>query len=152
MSFHLTARSKVNLLKRAGLYIRKATGAFLLRVMNKIIDFWSPQRYLITRLKHPPEVFYQRLNGIKTRFFFFGTHVKNYYMYHPNNNYYYFCKSFISVTNLSVGPRNMIKAWKCMRFKKLDEWQEALLPNTDNFFIFFIGFESSRIYKTVADK
>ena len=39
-----------------------------------------------------------------------------------------------------------------MRFKKLDEWQEALLPNTDNFFIFFIGFESSRIYKTVADK
>ena len=109
MSFHLTARNKVNLLKRAGLYIRKATGAFLLRFMNKIIDFWSPQRYLITRQKQPPEVFYQRLDGIKTRFFFFGTHVKNYYMYHPDNNYYSFCKSTISVTNLIVGPRNMIK-------------------------------------------
>ena len=39
-----------------------------------------------------------------------------------------------------------------MRFKKLDEWQEALLPNTDNFFVFFIGFELSRIFETVADK
>ena len=67
-------------------------------------------------------------------------------MYHPDNNYYSFCKSTISVTNLIVGPRNMIKVWK------LDEWQEVLLSNTDNFFIFFIGFESSRIYKTVADK
>ena len=58
-----------------------------------------------------------------------------------DKNYYYFCKSNISVINLIAGSRNTIKVSKNMSFEKIDQQQESCLRNTDNFLAFFIVFE-----------
>ena len=49
-----------------------------------------------------------QLNSIKVRVFFEKNIEKN-HLCHHNKNYCYFCKSNISVTNLIVGSRIMIK-------------------------------------------
>ena len=53
------------------------------------------------------------LNGIKVRVFFGKKHRKKHLCRH-GKNYYYFCKSNISVINLIVGFRNMVKVSKNM--------------------------------------
>ena len=39
-----------------------------------------------------------------------------------------------------------------MSLKKLDKRRESLLPNIDNFSMFFIVFEWGRIFESVMDK
>ena len=50
----------------------------------------------------------KKLNGIKVRVFF-GRNIEKKHLGHHDKNYCYFCKSNISVINLIVGSRNMIK-------------------------------------------
>ena len=55
-------------------------------------------------------MFKKLLNGIKVRVFFEKNIEKKHLSHHDKN--YYFCQSNISVTNLIVGSRNMIKLSK----------------------------------------
>ena len=64
----------------------------------------------------------------------------------PDNNYYYFCKSSISLNNPMIGSRNMNKGCE-----KLDKQQQSLLPNIDNFLVFFIAFEWGIIFESLVD-
>ena len=54
------------------------------------------------------------LNGMKVRVFF-GKNIEKKHLCHLDKNYYYFCKSNISVFNLIVDSRNMIEVSKNMR-------------------------------------
>ena len=61
------------------------------------------------------------LNGIKVRVVY-GKSIEKKALH--DKIYYYFWKSDISVTNLIVDSRNMIKVLKVWVCKKLDEWRE----------------------------
>ena len=54
------------------------------------------------------------LNGIKVRVFF-KKNMEKMHLYHHDQNYYYFCKLNIPVTNLVVVSRNMMKLRKNMK-------------------------------------
>ena len=51
------------------------------------------------------------LHGIKVGVFF-GKNIEKKHLYRHDKNYYYFCNSNITVINLIVGSRNMIKVLK----------------------------------------
>ena len=59
-----------------------------------------------------------------------------------DKNYYYFWKSNISVINLILDSRIMIRLSKNTSLnKKLDKQRKSFSPNNDNFLAFFIVFE-----------
>ena len=83
---------------------------------------------------------------------FFGRNIKTEYLYCSDKNYYYLCKSNISVI-YSVYVREIWSVFQKNEFvKKPDKQQELFLPNTDNFSVFFIIFESGRIFESTVDK
>ena len=58
------------------------------------------------------------------------------HLYSPDKNFYHFSKSIISLINLIVGSRNVIKISNIVRLSKLNKRQEFFV---DNFFaIFFL--------------
>ena len=74
------------------------------------------------------------------------------HLYRHDKNYYYFWKTNISVINLIVDSRNMIKVPTIWVFKKLNKRPESFPPNTDYFLAFFIVFEWGRILESAMDK
>ena len=81
--------------------ILEASKCHLLRQMSS----WMTQLILVISL--------WGVNGIKMQVFF-KRNIEKKHLCHHDKNYYYFCKSNISVTNLIVGSRNMIKLSKNM--------------------------------------
>ena len=74
------------------------------------------------------------------------------HLYCHDKNYYYFWKTNISVINLIVDSRNLIKVPTIWVFKKYNKRRESFSPNTDYFLAFFIVFEWGRILESVMDK
>ena len=72
------------------------------------------------------------------------------HLYRHDKNYSW--KTNISVINLIVDSRNMIKVLSIWVCKKLDKRRESISRNTDYFLAFVIVFEWGRILESAMDK